>query len=120
MNIKVHTELHKRFFGAGLAALICCITLASSAGAGTEPTRRSVTVQYGDLNLGNPAGVERLYQRLRQASARVCEELRTVAPLSASTSYRQCKKQAVEEAVKSIDNRTLTALHQERTSGRVG
>jgi UrcA family protein len=116
MNIQGKTDFHRRLLGAGLAVLICCSALAGAAGAGTEPTRRSVTVSYGDLNLANPAGVERLYQRLRQAANRVCGD-----PVMVRLSGRaQCTQHAVEEAVRSIDNRNLTALHQERTSHRFG
>jgi len=116
MSIKVQTEFHKRLVGTGLAALICCSALGSAAAAGTEPTRRSLTVSYGDLNLANPLGVERLYKRLRQAANRVCGD-----PVMVRLSgYAQCTQHAVEEAVRSIDNRNLTALHQERTSRRYG
>ena len=121
MNIQGKTEFHRRLIGAGLAALICCSALAGAAGAGTEPTRRSVTVSYGDLNLANPAGVERLYQRLRQAANQVCDNLKVYSLAAHSApSYRKCTKQAVEEAVASINNRSLTALHQQRSSRRYG
>src|SRR5262245_44078491 len=119
MNIKVHTQALNRLFASGLGALICCTALASAASATSAQDRRSVTVFYGDLNLANPVGVQRLYQRIRQAAVQVCDDPRALGPLSLRRSAKRCTEQAVDEAVRSIDNRVLTALHQEKTQRRV-
>jgi UrcA family protein len=117
MNIKVHTL--NRLFAGGLGALICCTALATAASATSALDRRSVTVFYGDLNLANRVGVERLYQRIRHAAIQVCDDPSGFATLSLRRAAKQCVNEAIEEAVRSIDNRVLTALHQEKTSRRL-
>jgi UrcA family protein len=119
MNIKVHTHVLRRLFVGGLGALICCTALASAASATSARERRSVTVFYGDLNLSNPVGVKRLYLRIRRAAFEVCEAPTGLTPPSLKQAARRCVNEAIDGAVRSIDNGTLTALHQDKTQRRV-
>ena len=88
---------------AASAATLLFATTAFASGAGEQP---SAHVRYDDLNLSNDAGVAHLYARLRSAANQVCEysTFRNVTDQS-------CAVGALDEAVVSIGNPRLTALH---------
>jgi UrcA family protein len=61
---------------AALATAFLAVTSTAVQAAdtsGSEPMKRTVT--YGDLNLANPQGVERLYRRVVGAAQPVCDSL---------------------------------------------
>jgi UrcA family protein len=73
-------------------------------------TPRSEVVGYYTADLSRPADAARLYKRIRNAAARVCEPL-----VSATTGSRQrihaCVDQAVAAAIAEVNHPKLTALH---------
>jgi UrcA family protein len=83
-----------------------------TAEPGTEPTKQ--VVNYGDLNLSNPRGVEELYQRIAAAARRVCDSGESRS-LQVQTRDWMCKKQSIARAVAVIDQPALTALHAQKT-----
>jgi UrcA family protein len=94
------------FFVLGAPA----IALANTSGK-IEETR--VTITYADLDLGKEAGVQALYLRLKRASEQACG---VTSFLNAGSSFRmhqvkQCYRQALTEAVETIDNDLLTRIH---------
>ena len=72
-----------------------------------------ITVSYADLNLGNEAGVQALYRRLKRASKEVCEVTSSENNGSVSQMQRakQCFRNTLTNAVESIDNDLLTRIH---------
>jgi len=87
---------------AGTTALACSVpSLADDA-----PVARSARVAYGDLNLAADAGVSALYLRLRVAARQVCE-----SGLFRDVVDRHCASQALDQAVASVGNGRLKALH---------
>lgn len=73
----------------------------------------SVKVSYGDLDLEKSEGAQILYQRLQQASRKVCgaRGLRGSGSLRQAIMAQECYKNALSEAVARIDNDLLTELH---------
>jgi UrcA family protein len=71
----------------------------------------SVAVNYADLNLNTPAGVEALYARLRAASRSVCNvgQGRALADAMASKS---CYREVLATSVGNANLPTLTARHR--------
>jgi len=71
---------------------------------------RSVTVQYGDLNIARPEGAARLYERLLQAARQVCEpvDARSLAHVAQS---RRCVRDTLAAAVARVSQPQLTAYH---------
>jgi UrcA family protein len=94
----------------GLATL--CLTLnATSARAedqspGYAPA--SMSVQLSDLNLANPAGVKRLYERILAASKVVCDS--QDRSLQVAAHDRICTQLSIVRAVKAVDHPALTAF----------
>jgi UrcA family protein len=93
------------------------LAVAGAFGAGLAPLPdsgrqvKSLTVSFGDLDLGNTAGVNTLYARLRSAARRVCgtADLRN---LRAVADVKRCRAEALDDAVARIDHPRLTALHR--------
>ena len=86
---------------------------ATELAAADAPTR---TVKAWDLDLAKTDDVRTLYQRLQDAANAVCnaatkehwQSTRARAPQGWS---KRCVQDAVDAAVRSIDNRRLAAVH---------
>ncbi len=99
------------------ALAAACLAVASPAVQAAEksPDFKSVkTVQFGDLNLGNPQGVERLYRRIVAAAQQVCDS-RQGRSLQAQVQDSICTKQSIAHAVAAVGQPALSALHAGRT-----
>ena len=84
---------------AGLAALP-----ASAAEANTK------VVRFTQSDLASDAQVAVLYGRLRSAARDVCSSHRG-QDLTSMKNYRACYSDALEGAVNTVNEQTLTALH---------
>jgi UrcA family protein len=102
------------------AAATLCALLGSAfsltAAAAATADSWGVMVSYADLNLSHPADARVLYQRLRGAAARVCNEVPTY-DLARSAAYRRCLQAALDRAVADVHSTTLSAIHQGARSG---
>lgn len=89
----------------------------SAAVAAPQTVTREATVNYADLNLESPAGVERLYTRIRSAARQVCgaAEHRDFA---ARNAVRSCRSAAVANAVAKVDSPALSARHAGKREAR--
>jgi UrcA family protein len=97
----------------------CVATSGGALAADAGLTGPSVKVRYGDLNLSNPEGVARLYARIRRAAGVVCGTAGGPT-VDASRFRKDCRTKAIDDAVKSVNNRILTAMHQQKTTRRYG
>ena len=100
---------------------VACMAVASTAVQAAEKARDSETVktvQFGDLNLVNPQGVERLYRRIVAAAQQVCDS-RQGRSLQAQALDSICTKQSIAHAVAAVGQPALTALHATKT-GQLG
>lgn len=76
------------------------------------PELPSRTISVSDLDLSSADGAEALYERIRAAARRVCIEEHDQWWIKASTMHRnRCIEKAVEQAVESANQPTLTAVH---------
>jgi UrcA family protein len=95
------------FAGLLLAALLGGAIAAQTAGA-DEPSQ--VRVHYGDLNLHSEQGARVLYNRIKAAARVACHE-----PPSENVAlwlqFQACQSQAMNRAVRRVDQQELTALH---------
>ena len=92
------------------------LCVAGAAQAQDLSERRSESVTYSDLNVENTAGAKALYRRIEAASRRVCADNDGGGrmPLSERSAYETCRTQAMESALRSINNPYLTAYaHRE-------
>lgn len=99
---------------AAFAVLTSGSFAANAQRSETAAQLPSVAVNYEDLNLNTPAGVDALYARLRAASRSVCNvgQRRALADVMASKS---CYRQVLEAAVSNANLPTLTARHRIQT-----
>jgi UrcA family protein len=78
-----------RLLGIGMSLLA-----VAAPAAATPP---GIAVSFADLDLGTPAGLERLDRRIRAAAERVCAEP-GVRPLRETTARRHCVTAAVDQS----------------------
>ena len=73
-----------------------------------------MTVSYARLDLRDPAAMHNLYGRLKVAARIVCGgDISGVREVQRVFAHRACAQDALETAIKSIDNAALTALHRQ-------
>ena len=106
---------------------VALLTIGASAMAGmsshsatvsnTDPYLRQREVSYSDLNLARVEDAAKLYGRIERTARDVC---RTSSGPSAKAAQveRACANKAIEDAVQSVSNTNLTAVHQARASKR--
>jgi UrcA family protein len=105
MNTTIQTKLRAAIYCLCAAASMNALGAASAAD--TPPTRR---VSYADLDISKPAGAKVLYRRIDAAAHRVCVFDARMDPGIAQR-QRACIKQAIDNAVKSVNSAALTELH---------
>ena len=92
--------------------LLTSVSFAADAQrADAAATIPSIAVNYADLNLNTPSGVDALYARLRAASRSVCNvgQSRGLVGVMAA---KDCYRQVLETAVGNANLPTLTARHR--------
>ncbi len=92
------------------------IALAAVAGAlcSGAAMADSVKVQHADLNLSSPADAKILYRRIVSAADLVCPENGSASPLLEKREHdkaKACRSAAIADAVASVQNPTLAAVH---------
>jgi UrcA family protein len=97
-----------------VAAMLSAFVATGAFAGESNDQVRSETVKFGDLNLGAPAGVAALYQRVHTAAMHVCGDEQT-GDLASWKQYKSCIKQAEDRAVKDINVEGLTAYYQMKT-----
>jgi UrcA family protein len=109
--MKTIIKTNSAILGACSVAVALSAFAVTSASAG-EPNDqvRSETVKFQDLNLGAPAGVAALYQRVHTAAKHVCTD-----DQSRETFVISCINQAEVRAVKDINVDALTAYYRMKT-----
>jgi UrcA family protein len=111
----MQTQLAKRAALAVVAAgmLVSPALAADSKGRFAVP---ELAVAYGDLDLTKPEGVQALHRRLTAAAERVCPRTDVLVKQTDKAAARECRKQALEHAVREIGSPELAALHAATTA----
>jgi UrcA family protein len=68
-------------------------------------------VEYGDLDLTTGQGVQALHRRLTDAAERVCPRTDLRINATEKAAARECRKQALDRAVREVGSPELAALH---------
>jgi UrcA family protein len=101
-------------FKAGVAAMGLLILGAAGMPLAAAPViGPDVTVRFADLNINTEAGAEKLYERIRQAAARVCP-LPDLRPLAEHAAATRCRNEVVAQAVNRVSSAQLTAVYAAR------
>jgi UrcA family protein len=91
------------------------LAVTSTAVHAADPSGpMSITVRYGDLNLANPYGIERLYRRIVGAAQQVCRNLDGIS-LEEKAEFSICTKESIARAVAAVDQPALTSLYTVKT-----
>src|SRR5450631_2240487 len=96
------------------ACLAIAATAVHAAEQARDPDPMMKTVMYGDLNLANPQGVERLYRRIAAAAQQVCDS-RQGRSLHAQAMESICTQQSIARTVAAVGQPALTSLHAVKT-----
>jgi UrcA family protein len=112
-------QLLRGFVVCGVAAWSSLFGSISPASEDTELETRSKIVWFSDLNLSHPEGVAVLYRRIGAAAHRLCADRNSTVRYW-SKAEAECKRAAIANAVSTIRNDRLTALHREKTPRRFG
>jgi UrcA family protein len=103
-------------FSRGLLLGLLGSTIAISAHAGAvtfADDQQTMTVSYAGLDLRDPEAMHSLYGRLKVAARIVCGgDISGIREVRRVFAHRACAQNALETAVKNIDNAALTALHR--------
>jgi UrcA family protein len=94
------------------AFAVVSLPLAAPTARAAEPSSDPVpttTVKYGDLNLANAQGIERLYFRIAGAAQQVCRGLDGHS-MEEKVQFSICTRQSIARAVAVVDQPALTAL----------
>jgi UrcA family protein len=90
-------------------ALASVLAVLSAAPALADEPAKSIRVGYSDLDLSTQAGATTLYSRIRGAARQVCGY--EGASFTDKAIWRSCFNGAVSDAVATVNNPSLTALH---------
>lgn len=101
-----------KFRIAALLSTVAAVGFAHGALASTPDQDiyevRKETVRFADLDVSQERGARTLLRRLRSASARVCGGS---GRLSETKDYRECREQAIADAVKATRSPMLAAIY---------
>ena len=108
-----------RFLTAPVLCLAAAATLSCVAPvlAQTSDTVPSVSVKYGDLNIGSPAGAQVLVRRIDAAANTACGGKPDIRQLNQLADFEACRRSAVARAVVAVDSPVLTAMAHGRSPG---
>lgn len=119
----------KTFHGASMAVGLALLTVfagltrSAHADQPAQPagTIASQKVYYSDLKLDSPAGIERLYGRIKAAARNVCDlSVTDLEQVEQRVAWLTCFKSSVAAAVAQVNDARLTAMHLQAQSKRVG
>lgn len=97
--MKMHQKSNRIFRPFSILAVLAAGLAAGQVMAGPLDSPPSVTVNYADLNLANPAGVRILHQRIETAARAVCGDDFNSEVLELRDAARVCYKTATREAL---------------------
>jgi UrcA family protein len=100
--------------GLAAAATLSC---AAPVLAQTSDTVPSVSVKFGDLNIGSPAAALVLLKRIEAAANTACGGAPDIRLLGRWASFEACRRSAVAKAVVAVDSPMLTAMSRGGSTG---
>lgn len=111
MNTRFGATIAKTLLLAGLIGA----TPALAASTHQDSNAPSKVVTYKDLDMRTQKGVDTLYSRLKSAANDVCLEMyQSTSGPTAGMARLKCYHMLLDEAVRHVDNRRLTALHEHK------
>lgn len=79
-----------------------------------------IVINYDDLDISHPQGLEMLYARIQYAAMDVCDYDHNPKELARQRRPAACYRAAVDDAIKQVNKPQLTALHHAKSKSAVG
>ncbi len=98
-----------------LAATFTSLTLTAQAEKPADPTESNIKVKFRDLDLSKLEGVAALYDRIERSARLVCKDSTSPWDAGRVETFQRCYEAAIQDAVSSINQPKLTALHRAKT-----
>ena len=110
----MNTLVKRSMTAFALTAALASLSLPAQAdpAASSEP---NITVKFRDLDLTKAEGVATLYQRIERSARLVCTDSSSPYDAGRVETFQRCYQAAIQDAVASINQPTLTALHRAKT-----
>lgn len=80
----------------------------------------SITINYSELDISKPQGLEVLYARIKHAAKAVCGFDGSPQELSRSRHLEACYRTSLDNAIRQINRPKLTALHRAKSRSALG
>ena len=96
------------------------VALTPAAQASTVVQVRSKVVSYGDLNLGTRSGDEALLKRIDRAAVKACGGYPEGPSRDAYQRFNECHADAMTNAVRSVNNISVSRLYDRDMRTRMG
>lgn len=92
-------------------AAVSAMALPSLAAASTS----NISVAFDKTELNSAQGQERLYEKMKSASRKLCgsANIQVTGSVSKSVGNEQCYEGTLTAAVQRLDNDSITALHSQ-------
>ncbi|MEP7245140.1 MAG: UrcA family protein [Gammaproteobacteria bacterium] len=115
MNTSTVRSRAHPFLMFGIAMLLVGASMPRAFAEVNLDPGSSIKVKFGDLNLSSQSGVSALYRRLDRASRQVCNmENDPVIARMHRSEWIECYQTAFGNAVRDVNNKTLTAMFQQK------
>ena len=108
MNTRTYPGSIRLTVASALAIAAAGIIATNASAEPSSGAVKKITVNYAELNLDKPAGVKKLYKRLRNASQYVCGGRQAIL---AYRSAKRCYNEALAQAVIDVNKPLLSELH---------
>jgi UrcA family protein len=110
----MNTQMKRSMAVFALTTALASLALPAQAdpAASGEST---ITVKFRDLDLTKAEGVAALYQRIERSARLVCTDSSSPYDAGRVETLQRCYQAAIQDAVASINQPQLTALHRAKT-----
>jgi UrcA family protein len=102
------------------AAMVAPFAVAHADRVGQLEGVPKIVVNYDDLDISHPQGLEELYTRIQYAAMDVCDYDRLPKELARQRRPAACYHAAVDDAIRQVNKPQLTALHHAKAKAVVG
>jgi UrcA family protein len=95
---------------------IAAFALTAALAGVSLPAQADMKVKFSDLDLSKPEGIAALYGRIERSARLVCKDASSPWDAGRVETFQRCYQAAIQDAVATVNQPQLTALHRSKTS----